>query len=689
MKFRFGKKGRTLTAGMTLLLAFNLLPEGPAGAAGLSETAGTGSSLPAVNQTGLTGLEAFTDEFMQELTGTEGGAPGAAVAVVQDGRVILNKGYGLADIEKKIPVDPDKTLFRIGSVTKTFTAAAIMQLAEQGKIDLHADIQQYLGGIKLDNPFDVPVTVHDLLTHTSGFRVSIDQAEDFSTDLVHAISLKEYVEKKKPSVVRKPGSAYMYDNYAYNLLGYIIGNVSGVPYRQYMKENLLRPLGMTETEPALTEPLLSRMATGYEPDNSVTAPYVLGPAELPSGGMLSTAGDVARFMTVQLNGGVYGDTRVWKEATVAQMLHFHSAIHPDYPDSTYGYENWLQTKDKNGQNIVVKGGDINGYSSFILLLPEQKTGVFMAFNKLVSSTDVAVKWNRSFMDRYFPAENTGRNINLDTPTQQLKRFEGVYADLRISMLLTKITATGRGELTVHDGILGERKLKQVAPLLFEDEAGTVLAFREEPNGSISYMKYANPVSYARKHNSVFKDLRDDSPYAPHILRLEAMELLRGVDSQKYAPSIPITRAQFASVLVRTMGLELSGEPVRFLDTAGSWAEREVETAVAAGFMEGITDRKFGPDQPLTRQEAAAVLLPVLRSAAPAVSAVPAGEVKLAEQIDPALAEPVKQLIAAGLTGPDVKLLPDGSVSFRPNENLTRQEAAVWFDHFIKLALGLQ
>lgn len=343
------------------------------------------------------GLEKLLDQFMNEKVGEDKEAPGGAVVVVQDGRIVLSKGYGYADLNKKTAVNPERTLFRIGSVTKTFTAAAIMQLVEQGKLDLHEDIHKYLGGMKLNNPFLQPVTIHHLLTHTSGFQVTVEKKEDIYEDLSMNIPLKEFIEGKKPPVVREPGTAYMYDNYAYNLLGLIIANVTGMSYQQYMEEHVLKPLKMNNAQITITKEVLPYLATGYEADNSPIAPYMLTPAESPDGGMLTTAENVGHFMIAQLNGGAYEGNRLWSEDSLALMHQYHSSISKEYPDTTYGYENLLQPGKNNGQLVISKGGDVPGYSSFVYMLPNQKFGVFVTFNKLISSAYALRDWNELFM----------------------------------------------------------------------------------------------------------------------------------------------------------------------------------------------------------------------------------------------------------------------------------------------------
>lgn len=642
----------------------------------------------------LSGLEALSDQFMKGRTGAAD-PPGTAIVVVQDGRIVFKKGYGFADVEKKLPVDPDQTVFRIGSVTKSFTAAAIMKLADQGKIDLKADVQKYMDGIRLDNPFKTPVTVQDLLKHTTGFQVTVETPDFYNEDLTTSVSLRAFVEKELPPVVREPGTSYMYDNFAYNLLGYIIENVSGMPYEEYLDKNLYQPLGMKNTEAAITKKSLQHLAVGYDVDKKAIRPYRTTPTSGPDGGMLLTADDASHFMLALMNGGMYGKTRVWNEESVRQMLHYQTGIHPAFQDTTYGFENLVEANKNNGQLVIGKGGDVPGFSAYMLMIPERKIGIFLVHNKMGSSTQLDWQWYRMFIDHYFPAGDS-KTVYMNTPQQQLKRFEGVYTDLRQKVLLTNVTATGAGELTVED-VFGSHKLKQKEPLLFEDEKGHLLGFKEEKDGTISYLKYTIPVSYAKKSTHAFADVPADSEYAPFIGQLKAMEVIQGDKDGRYQPSKAVTRAEMTSTLIRILGLTLSKSPARFDDIAGSWAEREIETAAEAGLVQGISKKSFAPDKTLTRLDAAAFMAHAFRqtslithafrtSTPEQLSQLHLEQIKVAEKLDSADLDNVKFIIALGLTGPDAAAAKDGTIAFRPADPLTRQEAAAWFTKFIPLIM---
>lgn len=633
------------------------------------------------------GMEQLTDQFMRNLIGNDKKSPGGVVAIVKDNQIALKKGYGFTSNEAKTAVNPERTLFRIGSVTKTFTAAAILQLVQDNKIDLKSDIQNYFDDIRITNPFSSPVTVHHLLTHTSGFKFTPDSEP--SEDLHTTISLKEYIKQKEFIVLKEPGSSYMYDNNAYNLLGYLIEQASGHSYAHYMQEYIFRPLGMTRTHCTLHDLHLADLAHGYLEDGTPIAPYSTVPSDLPAGGMLSTAEDMGHFMIAQLNNGIYQANHVWDKISLTQMHEYHSSIHPAYPDATYGYENWLKTGEKYGSHIVVKGGDIPGYSSFIVLMPEHKLGVFMAFNKLVSSAEVGRRWNKWFMNYFFADKQYLETSSVvETPQQQLKRFEGTYTDLRIFFAVSRITASNDGEITITD-IAGERGLKQIDELLFQDGEGEILAFKEGKNGSIEYFKYRNPVSYSQKHVSSFTDVSASSAYAPYIESLEAMGILKGKSKMFFKPDDAMTRAEFAVLIARMLGVEPVEDltPV-FQDLNDHWSRREIEALAAMGIVAGVTGDRFDPERIINRREAADMLILAVQTALPFL--IPeniddiARTICLADELllENAADANVKVLIGTGLTGPDTAETDEG-ILFRPSESISRQEAAVWICQLIK------
>jgi CubicO group peptidase (beta-lactamase class C family) len=173
-----------------------------------------------------------------------GGIAGAVIVVVKDGSVLLQKGYGLADVAKKRPMDPEQTMVRIGSTTKLFTWTAVMQLVEQGKLDLDRDVNDYLD-FTIPHDFGRPVTLRDLMNHRGGFEEGLKDI--LRTDPHGLPSTESYLKEHRRPMLFAPGSVPAYSNYGAALAGYIVERVSGERYERYVEHHILDPLGMTHT----------------------------------------------------------------------------------------------------------------------------------------------------------------------------------------------------------------------------------------------------------------------------------------------------------------------------------------------------------------------------------------------------------------------------------------------------------
>src|SRR5579884_4536151 len=187
---------------------------------------------------------------------------GAAVAVVAGGKVLFERGYGYADYAKRIPVSPQTTLFRPGSISKLFTWTSVMQLVQEGKLDLDADVNQYLD-FRIPSAFGRPITLRDLMTHTPGF-------EEADKDLIlirpgPIPSLGAYLTAHLPRRIFPPGEIPAYSNYGAALAGYIVQRVSGERLADYIQHNIFDPLHMTGAsfEQPLPGPLAAQMSQGY------------------------------------------------------------------------------------------------------------------------------------------------------------------------------------------------------------------------------------------------------------------------------------------------------------------------------------------------------------------------------------------------------------------------------------------
>jgi len=324
-------------------------------------------------------LETFVDSVINDQM-EELHIAGAVVVIVKDGEVLLSKGYGYANIERGIPIDPERTLFKPGSVSKLFTWTAVMQLVEQGKLDLQADVNTYLTDFKIPATFSQPITMQDLMAHTAGFDLSQNQVANTAEEM---ISLEDYLRQNMPERIHPPGEFYAYSNYGAALAGYIVEQVSGEPYARYIAGHILKPLGMDHStmEQPLPEALTPDMSQGY----SFNASYI--PYEtwflLPSpAGALSASGmDMGKFMLAHLQDGQNNGVRILKPETAREMHSQSYSFDPALPGIAHGFFESII----NGRRVLCHRGDYPPFVTLLALIPEQGTGLYVGYNSETAS----------------------------------------------------------------------------------------------------------------------------------------------------------------------------------------------------------------------------------------------------------------------------------------------------------------
>jgi CubicO group peptidase (beta-lactamase class C family) len=423
---------------------------------------------------------------------------GGVVSVVKDGKLIFAQGYGYADVGKRTPVDADKTLFRIGSVSKLFTWTAVMQLVAAGKIDLDADINKYLD-FKIPEKFGKPITMRDLMTMTPGFAESI-------RDLIFAsprkpYPLRQYLIERMPPRIFPPGKVVAYSNYGATLGGYIVQRVSGEPFDQYVEDHILKPLAMahsTFVQP-LPSALAGDLATGYitATDKTIVPFEVIEP--YPAGSFTSSATDMANFMIMQLQGGQFDGNTVLPAAT-AQLM--HSPHYNAAPDMN-GYDFGFYRENRNGLRIIGHGGDTLAFHSDLHLLLDKDIGIFMSFNsagKAPNGTAEAVRTDlfRAFLDRYFPytapTPPTAASAKADAARVAgwywASRREDSALRLIFSLGQAQVVAQPSGEITVSmlkDSSGAVKHWREIGPLLYQEVNGqSKLRFVANADGSIKW-----------------------------------------------------------------------------------------------------------------------------------------------------------------------------------------------------------
>jgi CubicO group peptidase (beta-lactamase class C family) len=445
-----------------------------------------------INLTDAKELEAFLDPIFAERL-EKLYIPGAAIAVVKDGKILFSKGYGYANFEKKTPVTADKTIFRIGSITKVFTATSLVQLTDRRKINLNDDVNKYLKDFKIQNTYPQPITFANLLTHTAGFDEINLGRKTTSTDKV--VPLGEFL---KTRLIRRrpPGELFSYSTYGISLMGYLVETISGASFKEYLNKNVLKPLRMNRTSiGSVPANLQTDLATGYDYSESGYQPLGFEHFNTyPASDINSTAMDMAHFMLAHLEGGRYGNGRILSERAARDMHARHFTNDPRLIGFTYGF---FESR-RNDVRAIEHGGVMDGFSSLMYLLPDKKIGIYIACNRETSGLQDRVK--DAFLDRYFPSEDKSDTAQPQPQLRErLERFAGKYqmdvychtcaeGERGFVPSAFEIKANADGTISFWGG-----RWRQVEPLLFRLVSGqlgngeAIVAFREDQDGQIKYM----------------------------------------------------------------------------------------------------------------------------------------------------------------------------------------------------------
>ncbi|PTU29357.1 penicillin-binding protein [Bacillus subtilis] len=608
-------------------------------------------------------IESFADPLFEEKM-KKYNVNGSSFVVVHDGKVVVNKGYGYADKEKKIPVTKD-TVFQIASVSKTFTALAVMQQVDKGKLKLDQDVQKYLGGLKIPNQTGKPLTLFDMLTYTSGVDfpdlTNITGPEYINNN----IPMKEFFSKHMPTVIRPPGEAYTYDNVSFVLAGLAVENVTSTSFSKYMEKNIFKPLNMKSTSMSFTPDLLERMATHYGPTGDPIPTSGSGLRDTPQGGILSTAEDMSKYMIMQLQKGKFKNKEIVSEKSIDMMHAYQVFDDKTIPVATIGFETPFN-EFANGQHVVIKGGSMPGHQSLLILVPEQKTAFFMSYN---NDSMMSVDIYETLMDHYFPAKkNEGKQSYLPLEEKEAHQYLGLFQNTRFAAIRTHFTYEN-GNLVMEGGT-GKQVLKMIHPLLFEDSEGNKVAFKKNSAGEIAYFHYNSPksldfVADAQRINNKppFDDVPQKSNYRNHIDNLHALNIMGAKTGNLFNPMDIMTQGEFVDTLLLAYGWN------GFPDDSKEAREK---------VMKGIPE--YDRATPITRQVAATMIqnLKQIHDMKP-IQPDKAIKVKLLDAADDWAIQSIQALASQGILDPDTSLNADGSFMFRPKDLLLRQEASALLD----------
>jgi len=405
---------------------------------------------------------------------------GAMISVVHRGDVVYSAGFGEREVFRELPVDPVRTVFRIGSITKVMTGVAILQLVDAGQLDLDTDVNEYLRDFRIEDTFSEPVRVRNLLTHTAGFdQIGLGRHAGSAEEV---LPLGDFLAGNLVRI-RPPEEVSTYDTYAITLAGYIVEAVSGMSFDAYLQRHIFEPLDMTRTGIAVPDSLLLDLASGYEFAGTWESPPWEYMNTAPASSVNSTAADMARFILMLLEGGQYRGRTILSEASARAMLTQQFTNHPEQPG--YGYT-FFEDRS-HGVEAWSHGGSMTGYGSLLFLVPADDFGVFMAWNQ------ESARLPRDVLNRLIPEllpvlsdAELPRVENVDA-----RRFTGIYAN---SMYHHGDPATGwrRRSFEVEatedgDLLVQGSRAYPAGPLTFQSSEGPLLTFRDDENGSIEYL----------------------------------------------------------------------------------------------------------------------------------------------------------------------------------------------------------
>lgn len=472
--------------------------------------------LVGAEQETLKGLEQFLDGVVLGMFQAYQ-IPGISVSIVHGDKVALSKGYGYADVARTRSIDPAKTLFRAGSVSKPFTWTAVMQLVEQGLIDLDTDVNVYLEAFKIPETYDEPVTMRHILSHSAGFE---DGALGylFRKTKDDTIGLENWLIEFMPKRVRPPGEFTSYSNFSTALAGYIVAEVSGQSFESYVEDNIFTPLDMAHT--TFHEPVPPTLAADQSDNflrkkgDFINANFEFISDAGPAGAVSTTAADIANFMIAHLNEGAFMDARILNPETVRQMRTRLLVHHNAAPAFLFGfYEKFF-----NGRVTYGHGGDTIHFHSELSLLPSEKVGIFVTSN--APDGGVAVRHIVSaFFDEYFPLEsgdphplapnglNEGGEAKVDKAViEALSKYTGAYRYNRRSFSTWEKFLALQGDAVVSvspDGALMLArpgvKPQKYAPLTDDgafrsiDDPDQIIAFRVDQGKDRASHLFVSPT----------------------------------------------------------------------------------------------------------------------------------------------------------------------------------------------------
>lgn len=443
--------------------------------------------------------EWIDNQFAQELDSFN--IPGATFLLMKGDSILHMKGYGVTDISTNAPVNSESSIFCVASISKTFVATAIMQLVEDGKIQLDENINHYLKSFQIEENYDQPITIRHLLTHTGGFDERNLYTSVRNEDEV--VPLAQHLKERMPPQIRPAGEIFTYSNYSYALLGLLVEETAGMPFHSYVSKNITQPLGMSFSGFKRDPDLREHYVRSYLQKEDQLIPYQPDfQLYYPAGSFCSTASDLSRYISMWLKGGNYGGVPILDSTTIVQM---HQTNFKNFKDAESGWFLGFSEIQWNGFKVVSHRGEILGFASELALIPEMDLGLFISIN----ASSLQDSKSRVFINRFFHKLLTRllpqAKLEKDKPktipemgsvSEPITSFTGTYrytryAQTTLDKLSVLVGFAPEVEITARGDTLAisnwNEEIIPISGLTFYDaKQNRYMAFGKDANGDVSY-----------------------------------------------------------------------------------------------------------------------------------------------------------------------------------------------------------
>ncbi len=440
----------------------------------------------------LEGLDALVLDLMRRYD-----VPGVALTVVRGDRVAVLRGFGLARVSDGVPVDPERTVFRVASVAKLFVAAAALTLVERGALDLDANIQRYAPNLPLESRFTEPITLHHLLTHTAGFDERMIGYAATSRSAIRPLGA--YLAENLPRRGWRPGELTGYSNHGMAVAAYLVERATGIPFSEYARDSLFLRLGMTST--SYLDVVTTRsddMASGHLCDaDGCTAVDDVYSHPYPVGLAYSTAADMARFLIVQLNAGRIDGESALPTAVIARMQAEQFTHDQAIPGMSFGFFNQTEL----GWRALTHAGGVSGVRSLFLIVPDAGVGFYFVANggrprfgaALKDSLLARLLDERHEVRRAQPVSLSPEYVAQFAGPYQLTRYAHYTVEKFPALFATSVvlrsTESGSLVLPVEERL----EFVPIDSLRFREIGGDrVVAFRRDQRGRVTHLFAARP-----------------------------------------------------------------------------------------------------------------------------------------------------------------------------------------------------